>query len=465
MTFILPIIFKRSLLYLSIAFLFSCAKSENSNPAVVPPVVVEKDPAQYGTPFKSVPSGQDATIYQVNMRVFSPNGDFKGVVARLDSIKALGANVIYLMPIHPVGVLKGVNSPYCIKDYKGINAEFGNIDDLRAIVDGAHNRNMAVIMDWVGNHTAYDNAWTSNKSWYLQDNGGNIVSPPNTGWNDVAQLNFDNKEMRLAMIKAMKYWVFTANIDGYRCDYTDGPPLDFWKQALDTLKNISTHKFLMLAEGSRTTNLNQGFDLNFGFNFFDKMKSVYGKSQAATLIDDVNFQEYNGVATGKQVVRYTTNHDVNGAEGTPQELFGGEKGALGAFVIAAYMNGTPMIYNGQEVAFPTRLTFPFTSTKINWSINPATTAVYKKIIALRNNSDALKKGTLTSFTNTDVCAFTKELGTEKLLVICNVRNSNIDFKIPTALVNSKWTDALNGGNLTVSDKITLQPYSYLVLKN
>lgn len=148
-----------------------------------------QDPPQFGKPFKGVPDRRDVTLYQVNMRVFSKDGNFKGVAERLDSIKALGINVIYLMPIYPVGKVKSVNSPYCIQDYKSVNPEFGTLDDLRTLVAGAHSRNMAVLLDWVANHTSYDHVWTKNKSWYLQDSSGNIISPPGMGWNDVAQLN------------------------------------------------------------------------------------------------------------------------------------------------------------------------------------------------------------------------------------------------------------------------------------
>lgn len=143
---------------------------------------VEVNPTQYGKPFDNVPDKRDVTLYQVNMRVFSKQGNFKGVLERLDSIKALGANVGYLMPIYPVGIVKTSNSPYCVRDYKAVNSEFGTLEDLRAIVDGAHSRNMAIILDWVPNHTSFDNPWTKNKSWYLQDSSGNIISPPGTGW-------------------------------------------------------------------------------------------------------------------------------------------------------------------------------------------------------------------------------------------------------------------------------------------
>lgn len=455
---------KKIIFFVLLAFLLSCSK----HPIVTGPnpiVPADPDPSQYGSPYNNVPLSQDVALYQVNMRVFSTSGNFKGVVARLDSIKALGINVVYLMPIYPVGVLKGLNSPYCIKDYKAVNNEFGTLDDLRALVDNAHSKNMAVILDWVANHTAWDNGWINNNSWYQQDLSGNIISPPNTGWNDVAQLNFNNPDMRLAMIKAMKYWVLAANIDGFRCDYSDGPPVDFWKQAIDTLRNVSTHKLLMLAEGTRSASYAARFDYNFGFKFFEKLKTIYSNQESVQLIDNLNVSEYTGALGDQQIVRYTTNHDVNGSDGTPLELFGGVKGSMAAFVVVAYMKSVPMVYNGQEVGTPYRLTFPFTSKKIDWTINPDITAEYKKILAFRNNSSAIRRGQLISYSSDDVCAFTKQQDNEKVLVIVNLRNKMVDYTLPVALANTSWIDAMNGGNVPLKAKVTLQPYSYLVLKN
>lgn len=422
-------------------------------------------PQQYGKPFTKVPDRRDVTLYQVNMRAFSKQGNFKGVLGRLDSIKALGANVIYLMPHYPVGKVKAVNSPYCIQDYKAVNPEFGTLEDLRAVVDGAHKRNMAVLIDWVANHTSFDHVWIKNKSWYQQDSAGNIISPPGTGWNDVAQLDFKNANMRLAMIDAMKYWVLAANIDGFRCDYSDGPPVDFWKQAIDTLKNTFNHKFLMLSEGRRKEHYKIGFDYNFGFEFFENMKHIYGHNKSVLSIDSLNAADYTGTEEGQQMIRYTSNHDVNGSDGTPLELFGGEKGSMAAFVVVAYMKSVPMIYNGQEVGTPYRLTFPFTTKDIDWTINPHITAEYKKVIAFRNNSKAIRRGNMTSYSNNDVCAFTKQQDDEKVFVISNLRDKAIDYTLPTAVANSKWINVMKGGVLDLSYNITLQPYTYLVLKN
>ncbi|GEP98040.1 alpha-amylase family glycosyl hydrolase [Chitinophaga cymbidii] len=447
--------------------MMSCGSKETIPPFTPPPVPSDSIAAvtQYGTPFNNVPDRPDAVIYQVNMRVFSAAGDFAGVINRLDSIKALGANVIYLMPLHPVGVLNGINSPYSIKDHTAVNPEFGTLADLRKLVEEAHDRDMSVIMDWVANHTAWDHVWMADhKDWYMQDNGGNVVSPPGMGWNDVAQLNFSNAAMRQAMIKAMRYWVLTANIDGFRCDYTDGPPVDFWKQAIDTLRKIPQRKLILLAEGSRAANFSAGFDYSFGFGFFNTLKAIYHDNRSVQSIDEQNTTDYEAISSTQHVVRYITNHDVNGAEGTPLELFGGEQGSMAAFVVACYMKGVPMIYNGQEAGTPVRLTFPFTSTKINWGIHPEITEEYKKVIAFRNSSAAIRKGQLVSYSTTDVCAFTKELNGERVYIIANLRNQAVSYTIPAPLQNTAWTNIMNGAATTLGTTITLSPYTYYILK-
>jgi len=425
---------------------------------------VEAYPPQYGKPFTGVPDNRDVTMYQVNTRSFSKDGNFKGVTARLDSIKALGINVIYIMPIYPVGVLNAVNSPYATKDYNAVGSEFGTLDDFRNLVDGAHKRKIAVMLDFVANHTSWDNPWIANKSWYVLDTAGNIKYPRN--WKDVAQLNFKNNDMRLALIRSMKSWVLKANIDGFRCDFADGPPADFWKQAIDTLRNIKSHKLLLLAEGSRPANYTAGFDFNFGFNFYGNLKKIYRNNRSVKSIDSVNVKDYIGATDGQGIVRYLTNHDVNSSDGTPLDLFGGEKGSMAAFVVVAYMKGIPLIYNGQEIGTPFRLVFPFTKTHLDWTINnPDVTAEYKKVIAFRNNNETVRRGKLTSYSSDDVCAFTKIEGSKKVFVLSNLRNKPVTYTVPAALENTKWRDAFNGSKIKMCNSIKLEPYAYLVLKN
>ncbi len=450
-------LFSAIVIYWSVS---ACSVTEPASAAVQ-----DNDVVQYGKPFGNVPDSRDVTIYQVNIRAFSEEGNLQGVTQRLDSIRSLGANVVYLMPIYPVGEVKSVNSPYCIKDYSVVSTEFGTLDDLRNLVEEAHDLNMAVILDWVANHTAFDNVWMEDhKDWYMQDSTGNIIDPPGHNWRDVAQLDFSNQAMRLEMIKTMKNWVLKANVDGFRCDYTDGPPFDFWKQTIDTLRNISDHKLLLMSEGRRSDHYKAGFDYNFGFMFFGNMKIIFERDRSVKSIEDLNISDYKGATDGQQIIRYTSNHDVNGSDGTPLDLFDGENGSMAAFVIAAYMKSVPMIYNGQEVGTPYRLTFPFTSANIDWSINPDITAEYKKVIAFRNESDAIRRGQLTSFCSDDVCAFTKKYINEEVLVFVNLRDELINFTLNSELADSSWKNAMNGGTVKLTDKVSLKPYEYLVLR-
>jgi len=446
-------------LIVAIIFFYSSTLSSNVSGQSFQPY-----PPQYGKPFTGVPDKRDVNMYQVNTRSFSEEGNFNGVTARLDSIKALGINVIYIMPIYPVGELNAVNSPYATKDYNAVGSEFGTFDDFRKLVDGAHKRKIAVMLDFVANHTSWDNPWIANKSWYVTDTAGNIIYPH--GWKDVAQLNFKNNDMRLALIRSMKSWVLKANIDGFRCDYADGPPADFWEQAIDTLRNIKSHKLLLLAEGSRPANFTAGFDYNFGFNFYGNLKRIYKNNRSVKSIDSVNVKEYKGATDGQAMVRYLTNHDVNSSDGTPLDLFGGKKGSMAAFVVIAYMKGVPLIYNGQEIGTPFRLVFPFTKTHIDWTINNRdVTAEYKKILAFRNNNETVRRGKLTSYSSDDVCAFTKTEGSKEVLVLSNLRNKTVTYTVPAGLANSQWKDAFNGSKIKIGNSIMLEPYSYLVLKS
>jgi glycosidase len=449
------------LIILFIGLSASACKKDTVDPVPNPPAITPEY-EQYGTPFTGVPDLPDVTIYQVNIRCFSKSGDFAGITARLDSIKSLGINVIYLMPIYPVGQLNSVNSPYCVQDYKKVNSEFGTLTDLRNLIDGAHSRGLAVILDWVANHTAWDNVWMENESWYKQDDSGNIVSP--NGWNDVAQLDFKNHDMIAAMIKAMKYWVYAANCDGFRCDYADGPPFIFWQEAIDSLREISTHKLIMMAEGTRSDHYRAGFNCTFGFRFYDQLKKIYNENASAAAFDNVNAQEFNSVSDTNSIVRYITNHDVNSSDGTPLSLFGGKNGSMTAFIITAYMKGIPMIYNGQEIDYPNRLSFPFTSSAIDWNINSDIFAGYKKVIAFRNESAAVKRGTLKTFNSKDICAFTKTFENETVFVVANVRNTTVNYALPTVLANSVWQDAFSETTINLEEQVTLLPNSYLVLK-
>lgn len=450
-------------LLILLVFLAYCRPASSQPATATAPF---KDPAQYGRPFAGVPESQNATIYQVNMRGFSAQGNFKGVMARLDSIKALGINVVYLMPIYPIGKLKAVDSPFAVQNYTAVNPEFGTLADLRALVAGAHARNMAVMLDWVGNHTSWDHAWiTEHPDWYVHDASGAIVNPI-AAWKDIAQLNFANPQLRAAMINALRYWVFQANIDGYRFDYADGPTYEFMAEMTKNLKAIRGHKLLFLAEGDKKKYFFQaGFQLDYDFPFIQVMRrDILGSGKSAKLLDSLTTAEYRNAPPTARMVRYTSNHDINSSEGPPQEMFKGERGAMAAFVVAAYMKAVPMIYNGQEVGYAERVPFMGPRKAIDWTPKPTVTAEYKRLIRLRNGSEALRNGQLAAYSSDDVCAFTKTLGNEQILVLINLRNAPKSYSVPASLVGAAWRDAFSGQATAVSSALTLQPFQYLVLR-
>ena len=433
-------------------------------------VLQAQDPPQYGTPFEDVPDPRDINMYQVNTRAFSTAGNFQGVIDRLDNIKDLGINVIYLMPIYPVGTdprssqPNGSTSPYSIKDFKSVGAEFGNLNDLRRLVDGAHERGIAVMLDFVVNQTSWDHPWIEqNPNWYIQDENGEI-QPPNQFFPDVAGLELSNQNMRAAIIDAMRYWIFAANIDGYRMDFANNPPLEYWQQINTNLRGITSHDLLLLAEGDRPENFNVGFDLNFGDKwYYDAIKRINNNNEsAANNIETTTNREYEFADETQQVVRFLENHDVNSFVGPAIETSGGTDAAFANFVVSAYMRGVPFLYSGQEVGSDTVIPFPWDAVNINWNQNPQITAEFKRILDFRLENEAIRRGTLFTFSNNDVVGFTKISGSEEVLVVTNLRANSASITIPAAIANASWKDAYTGNSATVGANVTLNRYEYRV---
>ncbi|HEY3405242.1 MAG TPA: alpha-amylase family glycosyl hydrolase [Ohtaekwangia sp.] len=448
-----------------LAFLAFACGSNSSDPAPKPPVSPE-EPKQYGIPFEGVADPQRVVLYEVNIRAFSAAGDFQGVIDRLDEIKSLGINTIWLMPIHPVGQVKsagGLGSPYAVKNYLEVNTEFGDLEKLRELVTEAHNRNMSVILDWVANHTAWDNDWMVNKSWYTQDAQGNVIIPPGTNWQDVAELNYNNYDMRKAMIQAMKYWILEANVDGFRCDAVDYVPTDFWTQAITALKSIPNRKLILLAEGSKQEQFAAGFQINYAWDFLNNLEEVYQNNRSANTIFTTHQEEYNKIPAGGVKLRYTTNHDESAWEATPVETFGGTDQALSASVITIFTSAAPLLYSSQEVGREDKLPF-FTKDPIDWNANQDMFQQYQKLLTAYTGSLAFSKGTLQSYTDDDVAIFTRKKDSDEYLIVVNVRNTVSEITWDESLQNQNWTDALKNESFITETSFTLQPFEYLILK-
>ncbi|MDP9048558.1 MAG: alpha-amylase family glycosyl hydrolase, partial [Bacteroidota bacterium] len=428
-----------------------------------------QDPPQYGTPFSGVPNPADVNLYQVNIRPFSTAGNLAGVTARLDNIKAVGTNVIYLMPVYPHGTdSRSSVSPYSIKDFTSVGSEYGTLTDLRALVDGAHSRGMAVILDFVVNGTSWDHAWIAqHPDWYVRDGNGNIQQLAT--FPDVAALNFTSTAMRTAVTNAMRYWVFAANIDGFRCDFANNPPIDFWTQTISNLRSITTHNLLMFAEGDHQNLFQGGFDYSFGDQFYyNALKPIRknGDNVANDITNSTNF-EYANASGSNQVIRYTDNHDVDGSsDGNALTIFGGSSGVMANFVVCAYMRGVPFLYGSQEVAFNQQIFWPYTGVKIDWTQNANVTAEFTKVLNYRTSSTAIRRGAMVNYSDANVCAFTKISGTEKVVVLVNLRSSSSSYTIPSMLAGS-YKDAYSGSTVTLTSGAAqnLAGFQYLVYTN
>ncbi len=389
----------------------------------------------------------DPVIYEVFVRSFTPEGTFGAMIPRLDGLKELGVDMLWLMPIHPVGEArkKGtLGSPYAIRDYKAVNPRFGTMEEFQALVEEIHARDMRIIIDLVANHTAWDNAWLDeHPEWYTRDDNGEIIHPAGTDWTDVADLNYDEPGVRAAMRDAMRFWVEEVGIDGYRCDVADLVPMDFWSEAIAELRSIKP--VLMLAEGSDPELHASGFDLNYAWDTYSAMKDIWRGAPADTLLTvlDAERERYGDDAR----MRFTTNHDETAWDDTPLALFGGTAGAQAAAVVAATLPGAFLVYNGQEVGDPQRIPL-FEKTTVAWDTDPAMRSFYADLLAQRAQFDSGILELLEHDAMADVLAYERyesaDAGVGQRITV-NVRNRAVTF-------SPRWS----------ADPVELAPYEWRI---
>ena len=390
------------------------------------------------------------SIYQVNLRQYTPEGTIKAFAAQLPRLKEMGVELIWLMPLQPIGKLnrKGsLGSYYSISNYRAVNPEFGSLGDARQLVEQAHGLGIKVILDWVANHSAWDHPWTRiHKDWYKQDAKGEIFpvtfnsGPEPEYWTDVVGLNYENPALREAMIAEMAFWVREVNIDGFRCDVASLLPTDFWELAhreLDAIKPM-----FMLAESDQADLHRAAFDMSYGWDLAELMKAI-GKGQAGAkeLRDWVGKESaYPGHAYR---MNFTSNHDFNSWHGTDAELYGEAYQALA--VLSFTLPGMPLIYGGQEARLTRRLEF-FEKDPIDWKTLELE-AFYSGLLALKKNNPALANGQygapvlLLDTGNQQLFAFSRQLGSNKVTVAVNLSNQAQTFQLngrPQQLVAWQW---------------------------
>jgi glycosidase len=331
-------------------------------------------------------------IYSVYVRSFSPEGTFKGVEQRLDHIQSLGVTTIWLLPIHPVGAKhrKGtLGSPYSIRDFHGINPEFGTLDDFKSLLKAAHARGMKLVIDLVANHTAWDSDLIAkHPDWYARDDKGQM-RPPVPDWSDVAQLDYSKPELRRYMIDMMLYWVRDVGIDGFRCDVAGMVPNDFWvaaRQELDAVKPV-----MMLAEDDQPLQHLAAFDITYDWHTYDHLGRLLEDKLTADAFRNLLTDEGLLYPQGSLRMRFSSNHDKN-AWVMPAITRYGADGAKLAAALSYALPGVPLIYNGQEAANPLKLSL-FEKVAIDWSADAlGLTEHYRALSRLHRERVSLRRG-------------------------------------------------------------------------
>lgn len=407
-----------------------------------------------------VTPGNDIVVYEANEKIFAKSGSLKAIDARLSELEELGINVLWLMPIHPVGQKNSVNSPYCVRDFKAVNPDYGTLDDLKTLVAHAHDKKMRVILDWIANHSALDNAWlTEHPEWYGEPSG------EETNWKDVKPFNFSNKNMRAAMIDAMTYWVKTADIDGFRCDFAQGAPDDFWAEAIAAIRAIKPEAIL-LAETSRLELFEAGFDWMYSWSYLAQVQNLMNAKSTSALYA-ISDDEMGKTPKGKQRLRYVTNHDAS-SEKSNSSIYKSAEGMLAASCLTYFLGGIPMIYSSQEIGYMNSINFcvPTSgSVQMDWNSKPEILAKTKKLMQVYHQTATLRGGQQTRLTADPSVAcllYTSDEG--KLAVLVNLKNEEVAYPLPMDLQGTSGVNLLTDETVSMRRDLKLAAYGYLVVK-
>jgi len=467
-------------LLLILGLMLTACKNDESTEAV--PVIDKLELPEWAS---------DAVIYEANIRQMTEEGTFNAFSEHIERIANIGIELVWLMPIHPIseknrkarGDLfaediedpeerkKYLGSPYSVANYRAVNPDYGTMDDFRNLLAKAHELGLKVIIDWVPNHTGWDNPWiTEHPDWYTWDDEGNIIDPidyntgKSWGWTDVADLNYDNQEMRKEMIETMKWWVEDIGIDGFRVDVAHGVPEDFFRTLIPVLTDINPEIF-MLAESDRPIDLNnQSFHMDYAWSLHHKLNEIAQGHARASDIDAWSQKDKEIFEHGIHM-NFTSNHDENSWGGTVFERMGDAHKMMAVFT--ATFEGMPLLYSGQEEPMKKRLAF-FTKDTIGFK-DYAYQDFYTTLFKLKKNNKALWNGKyggdlVKLLGHEDVYAFTRKKDGDSILVILNMSDKEQTVTIP---VDVAMQDVFEGANVRWSkgDELSLSAWQYYVLAN
>ena len=410
---------------------------------------------------------RNAVIYEVNLRQFTPEGTFMAFEAHLPRLREMGVDILWLMPVHPIGEenRKGtLGSYYSVQDYTGINPEFGTLQDFKELVNKAHTLGMFVIIDWVANHSSWDNPWiTVYPEWYKKDSLGKMLSP--FDWTDVVALDYNNTQLREAMLAALKYWIIETDIDGYRCDVAGMVPVDFWNDARETLDSLKP--VFMLAEAEEPVHHEKAFDMSYSWELHHLMNCIAkGTKNANVLMKYFNKQETLYPRDAYRM-NFITNHDENSWNGTEFERMG--DGAETFAVLTFTLPGMPLLYTGQEAPLKKRLEF-FEKDTIDWN-EYQLTGFYKQLIEMKKENKALWNGEeggviqrISTNADTAIFAFRREKGENRVVVISNLTDIPIEVKLEAGNYEGRYKNWFTKEEIIIGRKqsFLLKPWEYRV---
>ncbi len=423
----------------------------------------EREKAQPSAQFTAVgvPAwARGSTIYEINVRQYSAAGKFTAVTADLPRLKALGVDILWLMPIHPIGEVnrKGpLGSYYAAKDYFGVNPEFGTEQDLHDLVKAAHAQGMRVILDWVPNHVSPDNPLTkTHPEFFWRDEQGNLTPPHGTDWTDVVQFDFTAPGLLDYQAGVLLYWVKQFGIDGFRCDVAWGLPTPFWNEVTKQVRAVKPDA-LFLAEGELPQQKVAAFNLSYGFDLHGTMNAIAQGKRSASGLDEAYAKIHAHFPHGGALMVFTSSHDENSWAGTEFDRMGA--GYAPFAVLTFLLDGVPMIYNGQEVGLDRRLEF-FKSDPIVWpkETHPIT-QLYQVMTALRHANPALHTGApMRRLDTTDNATFyvvERSAGDRKVVGIFNLTAKDAKADLFDPALAGQWHDAFTGETVTLNALVPL----------
>jgi glycosidase len=419
---------------------------------------------------------KQSVIYEVNIRQYTPEGTLAAFRAHLPRLKALGVDILWLMPVQPIGVKnrKGkLGSYYAISDYTAVNPEFGTEADFKAVVDDAHAQGMKVILDWVANHTAFDHKWVAaHPDYYEHKTDGSLMNARDnegreTDWTDVAELDYRNAAMRQAMIGEMKWWVDSTGIDGFRCDVAGGAPMDFWLQARGALKSVRSDLFL-LAEAESPA-MHAAFDMTYGWELHHLLNAIAQGKQPTSALDTYFAKDAREYGPGAYRMYFTTNHDENSWNGSEFERMGANHQP--AFVLGATAQSSmPLLYTGQEASLKKRLRF-FEKDTVDWN-GPSLAGFYHAVFDLKHTQPALANGPwggpqaeLLTNGGPRAYAYTRTRDSNTVVVVVNFDGKPATLSYRRLTHPGAYTDWFTKARLTLADsgRIEVPANGYRVL--